>query len=232
MNFSSWHEFDDGEDLANTLAAFVARALRARLEKDGRAALAVSGGTTPIRFFELLAGQELDWAQVTITLVDDRWVPDSSPRSNAKLVRSHLLQRHAAAAKFLPLVTAGDMPEDGVAEIEIAMAALPLPFAAVVLGMGKDGHTASLFPAGDRLALALAPAAGRHVETMRAEAAVEPRITLTLPVLLAADVVAIHIEGERKRAVLEAALRPGPVEELPIRAVLARQPTPDVFWCP
>jgi 6-phosphogluconolactonase len=67
---------------------------------------------------------------------------------------------------------------------------------------------------------------------MRAEAAVEPRITLTLPVLLAADVVAIHIEGERKRAVLEAAVRPGPVEELPIRAVLARQPTPDVFWCP
>jgi len=230
MNFLSWHDFPNGEALAEKLADHVARTLQARLDKDGAAALAVAGGTTPIRFFEILSARDLDWSKVTITLVDDRWVPDTSPRSNAKLVRAHLLQRNAAAADFLPLVSPDDLPEDAVDAVEAAIAALPLAFAAVVLGMGKDGHFASIFPDGDHLTQALA---GRHhVEIMHAEAAVEPRITLTLPIILAADAVAIHIEGERKRAVLDLALEPGPVEHLPIRAVLARSPTPDIFWCP
>jgi 6-phosphogluconolactonase len=232
MNFLSWHEFTSADSLAEKLSDFVARVLAARIEKDGQAALAVSGGTTPVRFFQMLSGKDLQWSKVTITLVDDRWVPESSPRSNAKLVRTYLLQRHAAAATFLPLVTAHDTPEQAVDEVETRIAALNLPFAAVILGMGKDGHTASLFPDGDRLAQALAPTLPRHVETMRAEAAVEPRITLTLPVILAADMVALHIEGDRKRAVLDVALEPGPAEHFPIRAVLARNPSPDVFWCP
>jgi 6-phosphogluconolactonase len=232
MNFLSWHEFDDAEQVAGHLSDFVGRAIAARLDKDGKAAIAVSGGTTPIRFFQMLSGYELDWTKVTITLVDDRWVPESSSRSNARLARMYLLQRRAAAARFVPLVTGDETPEAGLDKVETAVAALHLPFAAVVLGMGKDGHTASLFPGGDRLAPALAPPTGRHVETMRAEAAVDPRITLTLPVLLAADVIAIHIEGARKRAVLEAALLPGDVSDMPIRAVLAREPAPDIFWCP
>jgi 6-phosphogluconolactonase len=232
MNFLFWHEFEDAEQVAAHVSDFVGRAIAARLEKDGKAAIAVSGGTTPIRFFQMLSGYDLDWSRVTITLVDDRWVPEASSRSNAKLVRMYLLRREAAAATFLPLVTGDETPEAGADKVETAVAALHLPFAAVVLGLGKDGHTASLFPGGDRLAQALAPQTGRHVETMHAEAAVEPRVTLTLPVLLAADVIAIHIEGARKRAVLEAAMAPGPVEEMPIRAVLAREPAPDIFWCP
>ncbi len=232
MNFLSWHEFEDSEQVAAHVSDFVGRAIAARLERDGKAAIAVSGGTTPVRFFQMLSGYDLDWGKVTITLVDDRWVPESSPRSNAKLVRMYLLQRAAAAATFLPLVTGEETPETALDKVEMAVAALHLPFAAVVLGMGKDGHTASLFPGGDRLNAALHPPAGRHVETMRAEAAVDPRVTLTLPVLMAADVIAIHIEGARKRAVLEAALLPGPAADMPIRAVLAREPAPDVFWCP
>jgi 6-phosphogluconolactonase len=224
--------FKTSEELANTLADEVAAALRARLARDGKAALAVSGGTTPLKFFHAMSAKNLHWAKVTITLADDRWVPESSHRSNAALVKNHLLHGFAAAAKFVPLVTGHNTPEDGRATTQAALKLLPLPFAAVVLGLGTDGHTASLFPHGDRLEQALAPPAGRLVESMRCEAADEPRITLTLPVLLAAGHVFIHIEGETKRHVLDAAFYDGPVEDMPVRAVLARNPPPDIFWSP
>ena len=156
----------------------------------------------------------------------------SSPRSNAGLVQENLLRGRAAAATFLPLVNSAATPLQARAAIEDAIAALPLPFAAVTLGMGADGHTASFFPGGNHLNEALNPEAGRLVESMHAEDAVEPRITLTLPLLLAADSIAIHIEGAAKREVLAKATQPGPVIEMPIRAVLAHQPLPQIFWCP
>ncbi|OYV32389.1 MAG: 6-phosphogluconolactonase, partial [Rhodospirillales bacterium 20-64-7] len=199
------------------LAGRVADAIRARLAREGAAAIALSGGTTPVRFVEALSRETLDWGNVDITLVDDRCVAQNSERSNARLLRSHLLQNAAAAAKFLPLV--------GAMEQEIA--ALPLPFAAVVLGMGLDGHTASFFPGGDHLAAALA--GPQLIETMTAPGAAEPRVTLTLPVLTAAEFLAVHIEGEAKRATLAKAREPGAVEAMPIRAVLAYNP--EIFWC-
>lgn len=225
-------EFATPRDLAGALADYVADALRARIVMDGVAALAVSGGSTPMGFFKALSRKILPWEQVTITLVDDRWVDDSSPRSNAHLVKSTLLQNHAAAANFLSLVNDAASPEEGLAQTNAAVAQLPLPFAAVVLGMGTDGHTASFFPHGDRLDEALAPTKGQLVEAMRAEAAIEPRITLTLPVLLAASHVALHIEGLTKRDVLLAAQAPGFTTAMPVRAVLARNPPPDIFWSP
>jgi 6-phosphogluconolactonase len=225
-------EFADSDELAGVLAGYVAKAISRRLQRDGKAAIALSGGTTPLKFLRALSGQDLNWAAVTVTLVDDRWVPPSSPRSNALLLRENLLQGAAAAAAFLPLVNPGQTPDTGRAAAENAVAALSLPFAAVTLGMGTDGHTASFFPGGDHLAQALNPAPGRLVETLHSAAAIEPRITLTLPVLLAADSIAIHIEGAAKRDVLSAALRPGPVEAMPIRAVLAHSPSVGIFWCP
>ncbi|MDD2795627.1 6-phosphogluconolactonase [Acidocella sp.] len=221
------HEFSSPAALAEALADAVAAALAARLARTGAAALAVSGGTTPVRLLQALSAKSIDWPHVSVTLVDERWVAESSTRSNAALVKNHLLQGAAAQAAFLPLVNGAATPEAGLAEVERAIAALPLPFAAVVLGMGLDGHTASFFPGGDRLAEALAPSHGQRVESMRAEAAVEPRITLTLPVLLQADFVALHIEGAAKRDLLEH----GAVE-LPVRAVLARNPAPAIFWSP
>ncbi|MGO1078105.1 6-phosphogluconolactonase [Inquilinus sp. CA228] len=227
------HDLSTPEALVNALADHVAAALTARLSRTDRAALAVSGGRTPTRFFEALSKKPVEWSRVDVTLVDERWVGEDSDRSNAALVRQHLLQGPAAAASFVPLHIDTPTPEDGMAQVTARIAALPLPFAAVVLGMGDDGHTASFFPGGDRLAQALDPAAGQLLETMRAPAAGEPRITLTLPVLLAADTLCLHIEGAGKQRVLEAALVCGPAEAMPIRAVLTRSERPvEIFWCP
>jgi 6-phosphogluconolactonase len=212
-------EFPTRTALASALAAAVRDALQARLARDGKAALAVSGGTTPVAFFEQLARERLDWAHVTVTLVDDRCVPETSDRSNVRLVNEHLLQHEAKAAMFLPLRVGQDQ----------AIAPL-LPFAAIVLGMGLDGHTASLFPGGDNLAAALA---GPHlIETMRAPGAPEPRVTLTLPALLHSGFLALHIEGAAKREALAAAETPGSVEQMPIRAILAQPQHAQIFWCP
>jgi len=217
------HAFLSTADLAGALATYVADALTNRITTHGHATLAVSGGTTPVKFFETLSKQNLDWPKITVTLVDDRWVEESSPRSNAALVKTHLLQGKAAAATFLPLV--------GNASANAAISALR-PLTVTILGMGTDGHTASFFPGGDTLSQCLAPTSDQCVETIRAEAAGETRITLTLPVLLEAGHVALHIEGAAKRQVLDAAFCSGPVEDMPIRAILARDPAPDIFWSP
>lgn len=227
------HDFPSPEALAQGLADHVAAVLTTRLAGADRAALAVSGGRTPTRFFEALSRKPIDWPRIDVTLVDERWVGERSDRSNAALVRGHLLQGPAAAANFVPLHLDAPTPEDGLVAVTGRISALPLPFAAVVLGMGDDGHTASFFPGGDRLAQALDPGDGQPVETMRAAGAGEPRITLTLPVLLAADALCLHIEGAGKLRVLETALVAGPTDAMPIRAVLIRSERPvEIFWCP
>lgn len=227
------HDFDTPALLAAALAAAVAQQLRDGIAARGEAVLAVSGGRTPERFFAALAQQSLDWAKVTVTLVDDRWVPLDSPRSNEALLRRSLLQGPASAARLAGLVTAAKTPEGGLAEVTARIAALPRPFDAVVLGMGADGHTASFFPGGDRLAEAIDSAGPALVLPMLAPGAGEPRITLTLPLIVAARAVYLHIEGQDKAAVLAAAQQDGPPAEMPVRAVLRHRAAGlDVYWCP
>ena len=227
------HDFAEGAALAEALAAAVAERLRGAIAARGKASLAVSGGRTPARFFAALSQQRLPWAEVVVTLVDERWVPPTSERSNEALVRDDLLQGRATAARFVGLVTAAASPEDGLAEVETRLATVPRPLDVVVLGMGTDGHTASFFPGGDRLAEALDPAGHRTALPMRAPDAGEPRITLTLPLIAEAGAVYLHIEGRDKAAVLALAQQAGPVEAMPLRAVLRGCTTPpEVFWCP
>lgn len=228
------HEFADRVLQAAALSSSVAGQLRAGVRERGRALLAVSGGTTPAAFFACLAREELDWARVCVTLVDERWVAAADARSNARLVQSTLLQHGAAAARFVPLYTGAATPELGLAEAEARIGALPLPFDAVVLGMGDDGHTASFFPGGDHLDAALNLQGSARVLPMRAPAAGEPRITLSLPTLLDTRALYLLIAGADKRKVFDAALRgAGAAATYPIRAVLDQQRVPvTVYWSP
>jgi len=224
------HAFEDKLALAAALSARLAQDLRAAIAARGEATIAVSGGSTPKHLFEQLAQETLEWSRVTITLVDERWVPDTDERSNARLIESLLLRHKAADAELVPLYVEAATPEAGIGEVRTRVAALKLPFDAVVLGMGPDGHTASFFPGGDRLAEALDPANTAQVLPMRAPGAGEPRITFTLPVLLKARALYLHIEGADKRDVLQQAEQPG--SQLPIASVLRRAPHLDVYWCP
>ena len=228
------HSFSDCKAQALALAERVANQLRTSLAARGEAALAVSGGSTPKQFFAQLAKQKLDWARVHVTLVDERWVPESDARSNAQLVRSLLLQGDAAAATFVPLYTGDASPEAGLAIAQARIDALPRPFDVVVLGMGDDGHTASFFPGGDHLAEALDLGGTASVLPMQAPGAGEPRITLSLPTLLQTQALYLLVCGEKKRDLLaDARLGLGEAQHYPVRAVLTQTRVPvAVYWCP
>jgi 6-phosphogluconolactonase len=227
------HEFDDAERLAHALAGAVAADLSAAIAARGTALLAVSGGRTPARLFAALSMQQLDWKKVSVTLVDERWVAPTSERSNEHLVRTLLLQNAAAGARFVPLFEEGMAdPDDALTAVSMRVMLLDLPFDAIVLGMGEDGHTASFFPGGDNLAQALDASTQSLVTSMRAPNAGEPRVTLTLPVILDSHKLYLHIEGPQKRRVLWDAVHEAN-DKLPIAKVISSARTPlQVYWCP
>ncbi|MDQ0458139.1 6-phosphogluconolactonase [Rhizobium paknamense] len=224
--------FDNGGALAASLADRVAAALAAAVAARGKATLAVSGGSTPKAFFEALSQKPMDWSKVSVTLVDERFVPEDNPRSNHLLVKTHLLKGKAAKAGFVPLFH----PEadiEAAARVATRETARLFPFDAVILGMGTDGHTASFFPGGNHLAEALDLSAPRRVMTMEAAGAGEPRLTFSFSALADAGLLVLHIEGAEKKAVLEKALSGTDEAEMPIRAVLERAPAKtDIYWAP
>jgi 6-phosphogluconolactonase len=201
-------------DVANQLAA----ELSATLRSQDRATLSVPGGTTPGPVFDVLSGVDLGWHRVSVLLNDERWVPESSDRSNTRLLRSRLLQGAAAAATLVPMYADAPTPEDRLAELADGITP-HLPISVLLLGMGADMHTASLFPGADHLAQALA-ADAPPLMALRASGAGEPRITLTAPVLRAAMSIHILITGTEKRAALEKAQHLDPMMA-PVRTVLS-----------
>ena len=209
--------YPDREFLMLGLANVIAGQLADFLRREGKATLSVPGGTTPGPIFDTLSGVDLDWANVAVVLNDERWVPESSERSNTRLLRERLLRGRAAQARLVPLYAPAEQPEEMLAALEDGLKPY-LPISVLLLGMGADMHTASLFPGADRLEEALSSSA-LILMPMRAEAAGEPRITLTAPVLREAFNIHILITGPEKRAALERAMTLTPMEA-PVRAVL------------
>ncbi|KQS65108.1 6-phosphogluconolactonase [Rhizobium sp. Leaf371] len=225
------HTFETPAILAEKLAAAVADALATSIAATGSASIAVSGGSTPKAFFKALSNAALDWSKVTVTLVDERFVPPESDRSNEKLVRDNLLTGAAVAAAFQPLYYPTATAEEAAATATKETARIGRPFDVVVLGMGGDGHTASFFPGGSRLAEALDPQTPRGVMTMQADGAGEPRLTYTFTSLADARLLVLHIEGDAKKTVLETAQGGGPETDMPVRAILRRAASPvEIYW--
>ncbi len=223
--------FDHPAILAESLAESVAVDLRAGIEERGQATLVLSGGTTPVLFLEALSRQLVPWHKVTITLTDERWVDPSDDASNEKLVRRTLLVGDAADARFVPLKNDAATPEEGAVEAESRIAALARPFDVVVLGMGEDGHVASLFP--HQAALSSGTGKERNLSLpVKLESGAQ-RITLTLKALLDSRRVILLFTGQKKWQTYRLALGRGPVDELPVRAILGRGREPiDIYWSP
>lgn len=222
------YAFTDATDAQAGMADSILGHLTDALGHRDRATLALSGGRSPRAVLERLSHAPLDWSKVTVLLVDDRWVDPASPDSNERLVREALLQNEAASATFVPMKNDAADPYAGAAACEAAYAALPWPLDVVMLGMGEDGHTASLFPKGKELADGLSTTS--HVLAATPPVAPHQRMTLSASAILDSRVILLQLSGAAKRPVYEKALECGPVEEYPIRLALCQDKVPVEVW--
>lgn len=230
-------EFNDRSVMVAALAERLTAILKDAIRMRGVASLIVSGGTTPKALFEVLSGHALPWEKVTISLADERWVDPALPDSNEHLVRTSLLVNKAAAAQFVPLKARRGSPQQSERACETALKKIPSPFDAVLLGMGDDGHTASLFPGATGLDDALDMNSGRQCKAITPKVlpahAPYPRMSMTLPRLLDSRRILLMITGQSKLEVYRRALREPDVSVLPVGAVLRQEHVPvSVFWTP
>lgn len=219
-------EYADAEMLAIEVANALAGDLETHLLHHDTASLAVAGGTTPGPIFDDLCAADIEWSRVRIFPTDERWVAPENPRSNARLIQDRLMTARAGSATFLPLYAPADDPADVLAEVE-ALLTPELPVSVLLLGMGADMHTASLFPGAAGLAVALDPQ-GPVIAALYPDAEPEARISLTARVLDGAIAKHLVITGKAKRDALEQAMSLPP-EEAPVNAVLTGT---TVHWAP
>jgi 6-phosphogluconolactonase len=225
--------YPDADALASRLADDIAASLSRAIAQRGLASLVVSGGNSPKQLFQALHARPLDWSRICVALADERWVDPTDAGSNEKLVRDNLLLGAAAAARFSGLKSAAPSPDLGAVSAWETFDRVPRPFDVTVLGMGDDGHTASLFPGSPNLPNALNPSAPAGCIGMRAPTEPHARLSLNLSALLDSRLIYILILGEAKLKTFTAASGAGPVEEMPVRAVLRQDRTPvEVVWAP
>ena len=221
--------FAKREQMAERVADLVELAMLSGPLGDAQGEVAVSGGSTPIAMYETLAKRNLDWRRHRVTLVDERWVSLGHPRSNETAVRDAFAA--APELRINGLYNGAAMAVEGLPAAEALLDRRQKEFDAVILGMGDDGHAASWFPHADGLSAALGgDALAAAVRAKKSEITGDEvdRLTLTLCALRRARVIVLMLAGERKRATFERALQPGPVEDMPVRAILRARPD---LWC-
>lgn len=213
------NEFGQRSDLDNALADKVADILANAVKLKGKASIAVSGGSTPKGFFNVLSQKDLPWKEITVTLADERWVDITDEASNTKLVHENLLQNKAVDANFFHIKQGDELSVEVLADLNLAAGTTVLPFDVLILGMGEDGHTASLFPCSNEIHSALSRDASPLLKVTPTTAP-HDRITFSLAYLAQSKNAFLHICGESKKTVLDQAISGDENSEMPIRAFL------------
>ena len=223
--------FDNREDLDAQLSAKVSDILIDAIRLTGRASIAVSGGSTPKGFFKALSQVDLPWDKVTVTLADERWVNIDSDASNTQLVHENLLQNKAKSAKFFHLKQGEALTAETLDDLNLAAKNALLPLDVLILGMGEDGHTASLFPCSDEITAALDVNNSQSLMKVVPKSAPHQRITFSFASLITSKNTFLHISGAAKKDVLEKALAGDDKFVMPIRAFLQHpEVNTQVYW--
>ena len=223
------YKFDTREAASAAIAARMAGLVSAQLGRDAAAHFVVGGGTTPERSFDLLSEYELDWDKVQVALSDERWVPNDHDDSNERLVRESMLKDAASAGHILPIFKTGLSADERSEELQSRKP--ENGFACAMVGMGIDGHFASLFPDADCLSEGLQLNNSRFYMPVRTNASPHPRISMTLSALLASDEVLLFFFGEEKLAVYDNAHTVD--KTYPITALVEQDKTPvSLYWAP
>ena len=223
--------FESRDEASKAAAERIAAALTHRLDSQEAASLVVSGGTSPVQCFAHLSQLDIEWDRISVLASDDRWVAPDHEDSNEKLIRDRLLVGRAAAAHLLPFYAPGTSVEDRVAALNDDIRFAPIPFACAMLGMGADGHFASLFPDAENLGEGLDLEATALYLPVRSSASPYARISLTLAALSRSDEIVLLFFGDEKRAVYERA-RSGD-RQLPVTRLLRQKRAPvTIYWAP
>jgi len=225
-----FYSSNNSESLASDLCQCIGEILTEAIRKRGRASIAVSGGTTPIALFKEFSLLSIDWTKIDLTLVDERWVDSKNANSNELLVRTHLIKNKADKVNFIPLKNDSKTAKEGQIYSEKMLRKIRLPFDTVVLGMGSDGHTASLFPCSVELSEAMNLNNSNYLISTSPKTAPYQRLSLTARVIFDSKNIFLHLNGSSKLDTLESAMEYRDASKMPICAFLEKGLT--IYWSP
>ena len=226
----NFYSANNSESLALDLCQSIGEILTEAITKRGIASIAVSGGNTPIPLFKELSLLNIDWSKVDLTLADDRWIDPKSTDSNELLVRTHLIKNKAAKVNFIPLKNESKTSAEGQKNSEEIFRHIALPLDVVVLGMGDDGHTASLFPCADELSNAMDLNNPNKLISISPKTASYERISLTAKVIINSKNTFLHLNGSNKLHTLKSAMKYRDSSKMPIYAFLDNGLS--IYWSP